>query len=162
MRVRRLVCGWQCRVRRPPAATRAGHRRPCYGAAAPMPLDSVTFGTYRPRPSQMPCLDDAERQAAACFGPRLQATLAATPPISLPLVVLVDLSEGLAGANFRLAPQGQDSAVPGFREMVVARVPAGLPTAPGERRALSLRIASAAAGAWRQRCQIERLGLSTS
>jgi hypothetical protein len=71
----------------------------------------------------------------------------------------MDLSEGLAGANFRLALQGQDSAVAGPGEIAIASVPAGLPSAPVERRALSLRIASAAAGAWRQRCQIERLGL---
>ena len=127
-----------------------------------MPLDATSFTYNRPHPTQTPCLDDAERQAAACFGPQLQAILAETPTIEPPFVAIAHLSAGVAGASFRLAAQGHEEAIPRVGEVVVAWVPAGRPSSPMERRALSLRIASAAAGAWRQRCQIERLGFNVS
>ncbi|MBL6082717.1 hypothetical protein JMJ56_32690 [Belnapia sp. T18] len=124
-----------------------------------MPLDATTFSQHRPRPQQTPCLDEAERHAAACFGPRLHAALAATPPTGLALTVLACMSQGVAGAHFRIVVQGLEQATPRHGEVVVASVPAGLPKALPDLRVLALRIASAAAGAWRQRCQIERLGL---
>ncbi|MBV1797599.1 hypothetical protein [Siccirubricoccus sp. G192] len=125
-----------------------------------MPLD--TAGSFDPRParpSQVPCLDLAERQAAANFGPQLKAALAEMPESDRPLVVLARLSSTLAGTRFRLAAQGESEAIPLPGEMAVACLPSGLPRSTAERRAVTVRLASAAAGAWRQRCQIQRLGL---
>lgn len=127
-----------------------------------MPLDATTFHQHRPHPAHPPCLDEAERRAAACFGPQLQAALAATPPAGLPLTILASLSDGVTGAHFRVAVQGRAEAAARCGEVVVACVPADLPATLPDLRVLALRIASAAAGAWRQRCQIERLGLCAS
>jgi hypothetical protein len=125
-----------------------------------MPLDSTGSGQPIPaRPSQTPCLDLAERQAAAQFGPCLKGALAEMPATSQPLVVLAQLSATLEQASFRLVPQGALEAIPLPGEMAVACLPTGLPDSAMERRAITVRLASAAAGAWRQRCQIQRLGL---
>jgi hypothetical protein len=125
-----------------------------------MPLDTVGSFDHRPaRPSQAPCLDLAERQAAAHFGPRLKAALAEMPESDRPLVVLARLSSTLASTRFRLAARGELDAIPLPGEMAVACLPSGLPRSLAERRAVTVRLASAAAGAWRQRCQIQRLGL---
>jgi hypothetical protein len=125
-----------------------------------MPLDSTGSGPPHPaRPSQTPCLDLAERQAAAQFGPWLSSALAELPATGRPLVVLARLSASLAEARFRLAPQGGLEAIPLPGETALACLPSGLPDPAVERRALAVRLASAAAGAWRQRCQIQRLGL---
>jgi hypothetical protein len=75
------------------------------------------------------------------------------------MVVLARLSGSLAEAHFRLAPQDALEAIPHPGEMAVACLPTGLPDSAMERRALTVRLSSAAAGAWRQRCQIQRLGL---
>jgi hypothetical protein len=124
-----------------------------------MPLDAINVYDHRPGQARTQCLNDSERQAAAAFGPRLWAVLADVPSRGGPLVVLGSLSAGIAGAQFRLAPQGCAEAAPHPHEMAVARLAMGLPDSPAERRALTARIASAAAGAWRQRCQLQRLGL---
>jgi hypothetical protein len=124
-----------------------------------MPLDAASLYSPRPRPPQTPCLNEAERQAAALFGPRLLAVLADLPPISLPVVVLARLSAGIAEADFRLAPEGSVEAIPRPGEVAVACLPTGVPEPAVDRRALAIRLASAAAGAWRQQCQLRRLGL---
>lgn len=124
-----------------------------------MPLDTVSLHTHRPRPSQGPCLDLAERQAAQQFGPQLRAALDAMPACGHPMVALMRLATDLADARFRLAPRGDTEAIPLPDEVVVGCLPTGLPMAPAERRTLAVRLASAAAGAWRLRCQIRRLGL---
>ena len=125
-----------------------------------MPLDSAGSGLPHPaRPSQALCLDFAERQAAAQFGPSLKSALAAMPATGQPLVVLAHLSTTLEDACFRLAPQGGSEATPRRGEVALACLPTGLPASAMERRALTVRLASAAAGAWRQRCQFQRLGL---
>jgi hypothetical protein len=127
-----------------------------------MPLDVTNMHDHRPGQSRTLCLNESERQAAASFGPRLWAVLAEAPACGRPLVVLASLSAGIAGAQFRLALHGGAEAAPRPGEMTVARLAMGLPHSPAERRALTVRIASAAAGAWRQRCQIQRLGLLAS
>lgn len=139
------------RTRKPPPTTFEKH--------SPMPLDTAVTESVRTRPFQAPCLNDAERQAAACFGPKLWAALAHLPGTHAPTVVIAHLSDGVAMADFRFAVAGSDEAMPWRGETTLAHLHAGLPDSVAERRALAVRLASAAAGAWRQHCHLQRLGL---
>ena len=121
-----------------------------------MPLDA-TVHHDQPAPSPRPAtLDRAEREAAALFGPRLREALAAAPQDGRPLVVLARFGAGPEQAEFRLARTA--ARHPG--EAVVAALPGGPPQAGARQRAAAARLTAAAAGAWRQRCQLRRLGLT--
>lgn len=126
-----------------------------------MPLDFAS-GADPDRfrsPSRPPGLNQAERDATAHFARLLCADLAKRPETECGAMLLVGLPGDLRDATASLVP-AQDAAARMARgEVAVARVPRGVPRSPAERRALALRLASAAAAAWRQHRQIERLGL---
>ena len=127
-----------------------------------MPLDLVSGAAsdrLRPAP-RMPSLNQAERDATAHFARLFRAELARPPETErgAMLLLLVGSPGELEDATARLV-HAEDAAarmVPG--EAAVAWVLQGVPRCPAERRALALRLASAAGAAWRQHRHLERLG----
>jgi hypothetical protein len=125
-----------------------------------MPLDaaSIPGSSNRRLPPAVPSLDQTERDASVHFTPLLLQQLAHEPLVDQALILIVKMTADLNTTSVRLI-RGSDAAEtmsPG--ETALAWVVQGVPKSEAKRRALAVRLASAAAVAWRQHCQIQRLG----
>ncbi len=106
-----------------------------------------------------PSLNQAERDATAHFARLFRAELARPPGTERgAMLLLVGLPGELKDATARLVPAADAAARMAPGEVAVAWVLQGVPRCPAERRALALRLASAAGAAWRQHRHLERLG----
>ena len=125
-----------------------------------MPLDALPIPgfSHRHLPPAVPSLDQAERDASVHFAPLLLQQLASQPTTDDALILAVKLTGDLKDTTVRLIRAGDaaESLTPG--EAALAWVVQGVPQSDARRRALATRLASAAAVAWRQHCQIQRLG----
>ena len=126
-----------------------------------MPLDAFSVQTDSPPrfAPPVPNLSQTEREAAAHFAQLLRTDLASMPDMECSMVLVVDLSADLECASARLIPHEGAAASMASNETAIAAVLQGVPRPWAKRRALALRLASVAAATWRQRRQIERLGL---
>lgn len=125
-----------------------------------MPLDALPIPGFSRRrlPPAVPSLDQAERDASVRFTPLLLQQLGNRSMTDHPLILIVRMTADLNTTSVRLI-RGSDAAEtmsPG--ETALAWVVQGVPNSEAKRRALAVRLASAAAVAWRQHCQIQRLG----
>ena len=126
-----------------------------------MPLDAAPAQTASQARFAPPVqnLGQTEREATAHFAQLLGANLAKLPEASCAMLLVVELTANLGSASARLIPQAGAAATMTSNEIAIAAVLQGVPRPGVKRRALALRLASVAAATWRQRRQIERLGL---
>ena len=124
-----------------------------------MPLDTLPAFGSTPSVRHDPSLDQIERDAAGHFAPLLRADLASLPATPAAMILLVDLTLDLKQASARLIPAEAARAQLRAGETAWSWVVQGVPRSATQRGSLALRLASAAAIAWRQHCQIQRLGL---
>jgi hypothetical protein len=125
-----------------------------------MPLDATSVQTVgQSRFSPVSDLSQTEREAAAHFAQLLRANLANMPETVCAMLLVVGLPTQLESASARLIPEADAAASMTSNETAIAAVLQGVPRPWAKRRALALRLASVAAATWRQRRQIERLGL---
>lgn len=126
-----------------------------------MPLDAASTEAISPSHAfpQMPNLGRTEREAAAHFARLLRMDLAEMPGMDCAMLLVVRLSAELDDASARLVPEAGAAAAMAPGETAIAWVLQGVPRPWAKRHALALRLASVAAATWRQRRQIERLGL---
>lgn len=125
-----------------------------------MPLD--TTSSRKTATVRVTTLNDAERRAAGYFGPRLREALSQHPTHRGSTVVLADFSASLGQAGLRLVPALCASALRRPGEIELATLPLGVPDTMVARSVLAAKLTSAAAGAWRQRYHMERLGFLPS
>jgi hypothetical protein len=125
-----------------------------------MPLDALSIPGFSSRrlPSAVPSLDQAERDASVHFTPLLRQQLANQPTTDHALILVVKMTADLKGTSVRLIRAGDAAEAVTSGETALAWVLQGVPQSAARRRALAVRLASAAAVAWRQHCQIQRLG----
>jgi hypothetical protein len=88
----------------------------------------------------------------------LRQHLAKQPTTDHALVLVVKITADLKDTSARLIDAGDAAESMTAGEMALAWVVQGIPHSEAKRRALAVRLASAAAVAWRQHCQIQRLG----
>jgi hypothetical protein len=105
-----------------------------------------------------PTLSQIEREASDHFARQLCGTLAEMPGTDDAMLLVVRLPAELRRASARLIPETEAASMTSD-EAPVAAVLQGVPRPWAKRQALALRLASVAAATWRQRRQIERLGL---
>ncbi|TDH62682.1 hypothetical protein E2C06_09755 [Dankookia rubra] len=125
-----------------------------------MPLDALPAPGFSRRhlPPAVPSLDQAERNAAVHFAPLLRQQLANQPTTDHALILMVKMTADLKDTAVRLIEAGAEAGALTAGETALAWVVQGVPPSEAKRRALAVRLASAAAVAWRQHCQIQRLG----
>jgi hypothetical protein len=125
-----------------------------------MPLDALPIPAFSSRPFSpaVPSLDQAERDASVHFASLLRQQLANQPATDDALILVVKMTTNLKDTSVRLLRSGDAARamIPG--ETALAWVVQGIPQPEARRRALAVRLASAAAVSWRQHCQIQRLG----
>ncbi|WP_165982866.1 hypothetical protein [Dankookia rubra] len=125
-----------------------------------MPLDALPIPGFSRRhlPRAVPSLDQAERDAAVHFAPLLRQHLANQPTSGHAVTLVVKMTADLKNTSVRLLHAGAAADALTAGETALAWVVQGVPQSEAQRRALAVRLASAAAVAWRQHCQIQRLG----
>jgi hypothetical protein len=125
-----------------------------------MPLDTLPIPGFSRRhlSPAVPSLDQAERDAAVHFTPLLRQQLANQTTTDHALILVVKMTADLEGTSVRLIDAGSAVDALTAGETALAWVVQGVPHSEARRRALAVRLASAAAVAWRQHCQIQRLG----
>ena len=133
---------------------------PLPGKHACMPLDAISLpgSSNRYISDAVPSLDQAERNASVHFARLLFAQLASQPATNGAMVLLVKMTMDLEGTSVRLVHSGGVARTMNSGETALAWILQGVPNPAAKRRALVVRLASVAAGAWRQHCQIHRLG----
>ena len=126
----------------------------------PMPLDAFSMpGSSNPNfPPAVPSLDQAERDASIHFAPLLRQQLASQPTTNDAVILVVKMAPDLKDTSARLIRFNETAKSMNPGEAALAWVVQGVPKSEARQRALAIRLASAAAVAWRQHCQIQRLG----
>lgn len=125
-----------------------------------MPLDAFSMPRFiNPHfPPAVPSLDQAERDASIHFAPLLREQLANQPTTHDAMILVVKMAADLKNTSARLIRFNEPAKSINPGEAALAWVVQGVPKSEARKRALALRLASAAAVAWRQHCQIQRLG----